>query len=127
MIPPQLSLPDSIRRQIESTGARIRLGYPRWLRLLLQRDVIGITLGRTVFVSASLETKRTELESLLRHELVHVGQIARLGLIRFYVSYIAEYVRNRRRGFSSADAYRQISFEIEAYAAERGETPDQPA
>jgi len=51
-----------------------------------------------------------------------VRQIARLGVFRFYWSYLREYAANRRRGCSSAEAYRKISLEIEAFAAEGEET-----
>jgi hypothetical protein len=55
---------------------------------------------------------------LLRHELAHVRQIERLGLVRFYVLYVAEFVRHLRRVRSVGKAYSLISFEIEATAAE---------
>jgi hypothetical protein len=41
-----------------------------------------------------------------------------LGLARFLWRYIAEYLRNRRRGMAHHEAYRAISFEAEAFAAE---------
>ena len=57
-------------------------------------------------------------DALLRHELVHVRQAGELGVARFLWRYVAEYVRNRRRGMSHDAAYRAISFEAEAFAAE---------
>ena len=101
---------------ITASGARIR-PLPPWLRLFLARGVIAITLGRRVYIAASVA--EGEIEQLVRHELVHVGQIARLGMVRFYWRYIREYVSLRRRGFSSAEAYQRISFEVEAFAAEK--------
>ncbi|HEU4520455.1 MAG TPA: DUF4157 domain-containing protein, partial [Thermoanaerobaculia bacterium] len=83
---------------------------------LLMRGVAGITLGRRIYVAPHVAGK--QLERLLRHELAHVAQIARHGLIAFYWRYIVEYVRHRRAGLSSAEAYRNISFEKEALAAE---------
>ena len=91
----------------------MRYRFPWWLRPFLLRGVAGITLGRRVYIEGG------DVESILRHELVHVRQIKRLGLFRFYWSYIREYVSNRRRGMNAADAYRAISLEEEAFAAER--------
>src|SRR6185295_3019313 len=90
---------------------QIHIGFPWWLRPFLMRGVDGITLGRRVYLIR-------EDETLLRHELAHVKQIAEVGLFAFYWRYVAEYVRNRRRGMSSHDAYRHISFEREAVEAE---------
>ena len=59
-----------------------------------------------------------ESEALLRHELVHVRQMRALGVIRFGWLYLGEYVRNRLAGMRPDDAYRNISFEREAFAAE---------
>ncbi len=72
---------------------------------------------RPGYIAASVA--EGEIEQLLRHELVHVGQIARLGFVRFYWRYLREYITLRRRGFSSAEAYQRISFEVEAFAAEK--------
>jgi len=49
----------------------------------------------------------------------HVQQIARLGIVRFYWRYLREYISLRRSGLSSAEAYQRISFETEAFAAEK--------
>jgi hypothetical protein len=98
-------------------GAIVRYRFPWWLRPFLLRGVAGITLGRRVYIEGG------DVESILRHELVHVRQIQRLGLFRFYWSYVREYVSNRRRGMNAADAYRAISLEEEAFAAEGGVDP----
>jgi hypothetical protein len=108
-----------IREVAEAAGGRLRIGYPRWLRPFLMRGVIGVTLGRTVYLSPRvLKKDRDGLMSLLRHELTHVAQMRRLGLIRFLLRYGSEYVAHRRRGLSSHEAYTSISFEREALAAE---------
>ena len=97
-------------------GVLVRYRFPWWLRPFLLRGVAGITLGRRVYIEGS------DPESILRHELVHVQQIARLGIARFYWVWIREYFEHRSRGYSSPEAYRRISLEIEAFAAEREET-----
>ena len=93
--------------------AIVRVGYPWWLRLVLHRRTIAITLGRRIYIAEGHAT-----DALLRHELVHVRQAGELGVMRFLWRYAAEYVRNRRRGMTHDDAYRAISFEAEAFAAE---------
>ena len=90
---------------------RIRIGFPWWLRPFLMRGVDAITIGRRIYMNCDDET-------LLRHELVHVRQIEDVGVIRFYSRYVVEYVRNRRSGMSSHEAYSNISFEKEALDAE---------
>jgi hypothetical protein len=95
---------------------RVRMGFPWWLRPFLFRDVIAITLGRRVYLSAKLEG--AALQRILAHELVHVGQIERVGLVRFYWRYLREYVANRRQGMPAPEAYRRISFEQEALIIE---------
>jgi len=95
---------------------RISRSFPWWLRPFLQRGVVAITLGRRIYVSARITGE--ELQRLLRHELVHVGQINRLGIVRFYWRYVREYVALRRSGLKSFEAYRRVSFEQEAAAAE---------
>jgi hypothetical protein len=68
------------------------------------------TLGRFIFVrEASVGSER-----LLRHELVHVGQWRRLGVIGFSVRYLATYLGWRLRRYPHWAAYRRIPLEIEA-------------
>lgn len=100
---------------MRSKEAIIRVGYPWWLRPVLHRRTIAITLGRRIYIAEGHAS-----DALLRHELVHVRQAGELGVIRFLWRYAAEYVRNRRRGMMHDDAYRAISFEAEAFAAETG-------
>ena len=111
-----MTLPDHLRIAADAARARLRVGYPWWLRPLLLRGVAGITLGRRIYVARNVAGK--QLERLVRHELTHVRQVASNGIIRFYWRYAVEYVRNRRMGMSRSAAYRNISFEKEAFAAE---------
>ncbi|HEX3108656.1 MAG TPA: DUF4157 domain-containing protein, partial [Thermoanaerobaculia bacterium] len=83
------------------------------------RGVAAITIGRRIWVDVGWASARPDgLKSVLRHELVHVRQMRDLGLLRFLWRYLREYFRNRLAGMSSGDAYRNISFEREAFAAE---------
>lgn len=94
----------------------VRIGFPWWLRPFLGRDVAAITLGRRVWISA----RARDVERLVRHELVHVRQMAEEGVLRFLWRYLRHYARNRWRGMSHRQAYLAIPYEVEAFAAERG-------
>lgn len=56
---------------------------------------------------------------LLNHELIHLAQIKRVGVLRFYVTYLREYLRFRKQRMGHDEAYRSISFEREAYENDR--------
>jgi len=68
------------------------------------------TLGRFVFMRHSAAGS----DRLLRHELVHVGQWRRLGVVGFGVRYLGSYARWRLRRYPHWAAYRRIPLEIEA-------------
>ena len=102
---------------IVANRARVHLKFPWWLRPFVMKSVVGITVGRRVYLAVA--RAREEVEGLLWHELTHVAQVNRLGFIRFYWLYVTEYVRHRRAGLGSSEAYRSISFEREAFAAEQ--------
>lgn len=105
--------PEELQRAVKDARAIVRYGFPWWLRLVMMRGVAGITLGRHVYLHAECE-----VAAALRHELVHVRQIARYGVLRFYWRWLCEYALNRWRGMSSHEAYRRISFEREAFGEE---------
>ncbi len=105
---------------VADAGVKLRIGYPWWLRLFLQRDVIAITLGRRIYVRELLASAR--FERLLRHELAHVRQVNQLGLLVFLWRYLTEFAGHWVRLRSSAAAYTAISFEIEARAAEEADS-----
>lgn len=119
-----MRIPDDLHLAIAETRARVSPRFPWWLRPFLMRDVLAITLGRRVYLAAN--TGQEQVERLLRHELVHVQQIARLGLVGFYWRYLLEFLSLRRRGLSPGEAYRAISFEVEAFAAEKTYNPSIP-
>jgi hypothetical protein len=98
----------------EQASAIVRVGFPWWMRPFLFRDVIALTLGRRIWISPHVR----EIEPLIRHELVHVRQMAEHGLLPFLWKYLRDYVRNRRRGMTHHQAYLAIPFEVEAVEAE---------
>ena len=111
-----MNLPQAIEDAIADARAKVRTSYPWWLRPWLMRDVVGITLGRRIYLNA--RAKPATIERLLRHELAHVRQINRLGLFVFYWRYVSEFARHFWRVRSLNRAYALISFEREAVAAE---------
>ncbi len=111
-----MNLSDELQQAVAESGARLHFRFPAWLRPFVFRGITAITIGRRVYVRTA--DAPDGLERLLRHEIEHVRQINRIGLIRFYARYGVEYVRHRRAGMTSWDAYRAISFEREARAAE---------
>ena len=113
-----MSLPDDLQQSIDGLGAVVCRGFPWWLRLVVQRGVSGITLGRRIYIRHGI----ADLRRLLLHELQHVRQIERLGVVGFYTRYLREYAAHRWRGLPPEAAYRRISLEIEAFAAEQEES-----
>ncbi len=66
-----------------------------------------------------------------RHEAEHLAQARRAGLRRFYATYLGDWVRGLVRTRSLDAAYRQIRWEVEAYATQHEvswppECPDLP-
>jgi hypothetical protein len=75
-----------------------------------------MVLGRTIV----FKDGETEIPStLLRHELIHLEQMDRSGVARFYLIYLRDYVVSLRRLRNHDTAYRNIPFEKEAYERER--------
>jgi hypothetical protein len=74
------------------------------------RGASAITLGRFVIVRGG----HAESPYLLRHELVHVRQWRRYGVIGFLRRYLGAYVVWRLRRKGHRGAYLRIPFEVEA-------------
>lgn len=70
----------------------------------------AITVGRLISVRARAAAD----EALLRHELVHVEQYRRLGIVGFLRRYLAAYLSGRLRRLGHLGAYRRIPQEVEA-------------
>ena len=70
-----------------------------------------MVVARTILFKGA----KTEITPvLLQHELVHLEQIARHGVIRFYLIYFCDYLANLWRLREHDAAYRHIRFEREA-------------
>lgn len=108
-----------LAREIEADGGTVYPGFPWWLRFVLSRRTLAITIGHRIYLGRELLARGAdEIEAIVVHELEHVRQFARVGLMRFAWQYARDYARNRRRGLSSFEAYEAISFEVEARVAE---------
>ena len=82
---------------------------------LLTPGIQGMTLGRLILVLR--DNERSGRRRLLAHELVHVEQYARLGILPFLWRYVREYALNLWRLRCHRRSYEAISFEAEARAA----------
>jgi len=54
----------------------------------------------------------------IKHEEIHIAQRNNIGNTRFYIQYICEFMRNFIKYWNFDEAYRNISFEKEAYKHE---------
>jgi hypothetical protein len=77
---------------------------------VLTPGVLAMTLGRWILVRRGHDGN----VALIGHELVHVEQWRRYGVIRFLTGYLGAYTRARRAGVDHWTAYRAIPFEAEA-------------
>ena len=80
-------------------------------------DVAAMTLPWGIYVRRDvLGDDPYSLVRLLEHELVHVSQWQRLGMVGFLKRYLSDYLAGRRMGLNHHEAYLAISLEKEARA-----------
>ncbi len=80
------------------------------------RNYVGLTLWPFIFLrSPALRQDAV----LINHERIHLRQQAELLVVFFYLWYLVEWLLRSLVYFSFYKAYRNISFEREAYARER--------
>ena len=72
----------------------------------------GMTIGRFVFLRSDVD--RSGGRELLAHELVHVRQYAELGVAKFLLRYLRDYLRGLRTLRDHRAAYLAIPTEVEA-------------
>lgn len=87
-----------------------RDGYTLWVGGPLPKGADGLTLGKVVIVRHGKEAS----PYLLRHELVHVRQWRRYGVLGFSARYLGAYAWGRVRRQGHRGAYLRIPLEIEA-------------
>lgn len=85
--------------------------YNHWLPKLL--GVGAVTIGETIYY----ETDNPPLW-LRVHEEVHIKQYEEYGVVGYLYRYFRDYLKNRLSGMNHDTAYRNIPFEIEAFAAQ---------
>ena len=76
------------------------------------KGYFAITIGNIIFVRKECEVTDT----LINHESIHYEQEKELGYVGFYLLYILEYLYKRVKYKNAYKAYRDVSFEKEAYA-----------
>ena len=91
-------------------GLERRDGYWLWVGGPVPKGASGITIGKVVSVRAGRERS----PRLMRHELEHVAQYRRHGIVGFLTRYAWHYVGGRARGYGHWSAYRRIPFEAAA-------------
>jgi len=75
--------------------------------------------GMTLFPFVLIRNKSLLSDpKFVRHERIHLCQQIELWVLPFYVLYLWQYFTGRRQGLSHDQAYRQITFEREAYRYE---------
>jgi hypothetical protein len=94
----------------ELRGVRSCIAY-----FALRKSAVGITLGRRIYLRTDY-FERTPWE-LVAHEVAHVLQYERDGVVPFLVKYVASYLHSRlMKGLSGYEAYRAIGYEEQARA-----------
>ncbi|MBS3099389.1 hypothetical protein J4462_04205 [Candidatus Pacearchaeota archaeon] len=93
---------------------RIIIKYSHWYPRLW--GLKGIVYYPFVLIAVS--KKEARKNNLLKHEWIHVKQIRRDGFLYFYFRYFFEFVVGFFRYWNVWKAYRNISYEKEAYAKE---------
>jgi hypothetical protein len=89
----------------EVDRVRARIVLVPWLT----PGIAAMTLGHWILVRRGRES-----EGLIAHELVHVEQWRRQGLVPFLARYLSDYLRLRLAGEPHWRAYSAISLEVEA-------------
>jgi hypothetical protein len=87
----------------------LRDGYRLWEGGPVPKGFDAITLGSMVVVRRGKAST-----SLLRHEMVHVRQWRRFGVVGFSTRYLTSYLAWRLRRKGHRGAYLRIPMEIEA-------------
>lgn len=86
---------------------------------IIYSDIIPIAGFKAINLFGFLFARKgsTINERTLNHERIHTAQMRELFFVLFYVVYIIEYlIRIPMHDFDIVQAYRNISFEREAYA-----------
>ena len=94
---------------------KVRIRYNCWYP-----RCIGFR-GTVFYPYVLISTSRVEAKKkrILHHEWIHIQQIRREGFLNFYCKYISEWLFNFIKYGNMSKAYKNISYEKEAYANEK--------
>lgn len=81
---------------------------------ILGKRTLGVTLYPLIILKKGLETNKV----VVSHEKIHLRQQLELLLLPFYLWYFIEYLIRLIQYKNGFEAYKNISFEREAYANE---------
>ena len=83
---------------------------------ILGKNFIAVTIWPVIVVK-NADYKNDEI--VVNHEKIHLRQQLELLVVFFYVLYAAEFIFRWIKYKNSMTAYRNISFEVEAYSNEK--------
>jgi len=93
---------------------KVKIRYNRWFPKCIRLE--GITLYPYIIISSS-ETVANK-KKILKHEWIHIKQVRKEGFFKFYTKYLFEWTTNLIKYGRIGKAYRNISYEKEAYKNE---------
>lgn len=91
---------------------RVKAYQNHWLPKML--NVTAITLYPRIYMADTYED--AQKRNILNHEFIHVAQVREQGWIRFYATYLWQYLILFLTYRSQQEAYYHIPAEIEAYS-----------
>lgn len=96
--------------RVRRENSMVKEKYNHWLPPLL--GATAVTINDTIYYSISEDKVKPKLR---RHEMVHIQQFEKMGVVGFFISYFSQYLNGRLKGLSHWDAYYEISLEKEAF------------
>lgn len=84
------------------------------------KGFVAINLFGIIFVRKEYKQyeQTNRFAIVIRHELIHTAQMKELNYVFFYLQYVIEYIIKLFYYFNFYKAYKNISFEREAYSNE---------
>jgi hypothetical protein len=89
---------------------RIRLRYKSWIPKILKTNAVVIY----PFILFKRNIWRIP-NSLYKHEFIHIEQIRREGILKFYFMYLFDFISNLIEFKDYRSAWKNVPYEVEAY------------
>ncbi|HMU97979.1 MAG TPA: hypothetical protein PLC61_00905 [Chitinophagales bacterium] len=89
--------------------------WPFFIKYFTSKDTIGVTIFPFIILKSKLDK---QIETLVFHERIHIRQQLEMLILLFYIWYLVEFLIKWLQYKDSKLAYRNISFEREAYGNE---------